>query len=317
MKLSVTPQGVVTMLLAEAIVSLFPIIARLTTLPTLFQSALRSIVLSISLLPVMATVTGAFGSITSWSWILAGVTNLLHIYSSFKGFAMTPTGPALSIFFTYPLISVIMASVWYGDYISVWSWAGILLAFAGVLWMNLGPDGVVPGEKESQWEIPMEGKVEPDPQPDSRGLSVTWEGVSWLLVSAVTEATIYIFVLHGGDILNNPLVSVFATNFWAAVPLLAYYIYDYIKAPEKAPITLAPKETGVFALANLVVGIGGLGLTFAAARMLPPGVYGVLVYTGVLFGFLYGFGLGDRLLARDIIGSLMIVAGSIIGGAQG
>jgi len=42
-----------------------------------------------------------------------------------------------------------------------------------------------------------------------------------------------------------------------------------------------------------------------------------LVYTGVLFGFLYGFGLGDRLLARDIIGSLMIVAGSIIGGAQG
>jgi drug/metabolite transporter (DMT)-like permease len=311
MKLSVTPQGVVTMLLAEAIVSLFPIIARLTTLPTLFQSALRSIVLSVSLLPVMTMVTGAFESITSWLWVFAGMVNLLHIYSSFKGFAMTPTGPALSIFFTYPLISVVMASGLFGHSTSAWSWLGILLAFAGVLWMNLGPNETSLSQKQEKSE-----QVSRD---DSTGgeVSVTWEGVSWLLVSAVTEATIYMFVLHGGDILNNPLVSVFATNFWAAIPLLAYYIYDYIKSPEKAPITTSPKETGAFALANLVIGIGGLGLMFAAARMLPPGVYGVLVYTGVLFGFLYGFGLGDRLLTRDIIGSLMIVTGSILGGRLG
>jgi drug/metabolite transporter (DMT)-like permease len=311
MKLSVTPQGIGTMLLAEAIVSLYPIVARLSTLPTLFQSALRAIVLSVSLLPIILNVNGAFGEITSWSWVFAGVTNLLHIYSSFKGFAMTPTGPALSVFFTYPLISIIMASLYYGDYVSIWSWVGIIMAFGGVLWMNLAPDGPLPGEKESEW---VEGKVEPIPQPEPGGLRVTWEGIFWLLVSAITEATIYIFVLHGGDILDNPLVSVFATNFWAAIPLLLYYVYDYIKAPEKSPIVIAPKETGALTLANLVVGIGGLGLTFAAARMLPPGVYGVLVYTGVLFGFLYGFGLGDRLHTRDIVGSLMIVAGSILGG---
>ena len=296
MKLTTSIPGILIKTLGEATNSLYPIVTRLSTLPTLAQSAIRAITVSVAILPFIITIPGVISSLFSLPWLLIGVVNLAHIFSSFKGFAMMPTGPALSIFFTYPLMAVILSTVMFGDTVSVESWICLVLGFGGVLLMNLY-------KPEQSTEHPTEQ------------LHITVEGIGWLLLSALTEAIMYLFVLYGSKLLDNPLISVFSTNAWAAIAMIVYYGYQLFTGMPCSIIENS-NESLKLVIANLFIGIGGMGMMFASARMLPPGVFSVLSFLGVVFGFIYGIGLGDALYMKDVVGSILVVIGSIIGGRK-
>jgi drug/metabolite transporter (DMT)-like permease len=348
------------MIFSEAVSSLYTVVARLSPMSEITQSSVRSVVITASLLPFLFNIPNLFNTIFSFSWIGIGLINILHIYSSFKAFRLLPSGPAMSIYFTYPILSALLAFLVLGRGLNYLSMFGILLAFIGVIMMgqihtrhkedsNDGSEPPVPlrhpsGNPGSPFSPPTRGRSGVKPiapwrlaleaptgavEPPADGLSeqqstggseilrgaikepekldITTEGIIWGLISALTEALIYIFVVSGGKMYDNFFLLMVALYFWPAI-----FGTGQLATQTESPIISYP--IGFLIIANIILGVGGLTLQNALARLMTTGSYLSFSYLGVIFGYIYGVLMGDVVVGEEIFASLLILAGSLIGG---
>lgn len=292
--------GLLGKILAEAIVTLYTVVVRTSSFSPLTQSAFRSLFIPLALLPFV----GGIGKyIFTPSWIGIGVVNLLHIISSFEGFKILPTGPAVTLYFTYPLMAIFLAYIFLGRTITYRSLIGIACAIIGVVLMNYRRTETDQGDV-----VVGNGDV-----------SMNLVGVLWILLSAFTEAILYLFIISGGAVYNNYLFTVVALYFWAGVVAFMYLLY--ISLPQKREEPSPSSEPSVFSYdtlyilaINLALGVGGMTLQHGTARVLPTGSYASLSYTGIFFAYVYGLLLGDGIQWNDIIASILIIGGSLFGG---
>ena len=151
---------------AEALVTMYTVVARTSLLSPMVQSAFRAIVIPMAILPFVPF----FGSyIFTSRWIILGIINALHIISSLEGFKVLPTGPAVTIYFTYPLLAVFLSYLLLGRDLGVSSLLGILLALSGVILLNYNTKETALLDKESS-------------------VSMNLTGIGWILISAITQA---------------------------------------------------------------------------------------------------------------------------------
>jgi drug/metabolite transporter (DMT)-like permease len=322
----VGPAGALAKIIAEGLMTLYTVIVRTSSFSPLTQSAFRSFIIPIALIPVL--IWSGLGNLIvsnlfSLPWILIGIVNLTHIISSFEGFKILPTGPAVTLYFTYPLMAVFLAYFFLNRTITYQSLIGIILAFVGTIVMQYTTNGIDTYSNPS----------------GSGKLTMNWEGIGWILVSAFTEAILYFFVIAGGSIYNNPFFTTFALYAWAGILSLGYLLYIYkdsfLPSPpntltstpspdrESSGVTkqdalppLVSYDTLYLLLANIVLGVGGKSLMYASARGLSTGSYAVLSYTGIIFAYIFGLLMGDNTNMNQIIGSILVVIGSLFGGIQ-
>lgn len=304
----------VSMIVTEAVVSLYTVVARISNMSELSQSSIRSIVVVACLLPFVLWMPGVLSSIFSWGWIYIGAVNILHIYSSFRAFRILPTGPAMSIYYTYPILSAIFAFIVLGRKLTVWSMLGIILAFIGVIMM--GQIHTRNTESKSQPIINGNGTDTPIISTANLGtsgiqdpgkLDINMEGIIWALIAALTEALIYIYVVSGSSMYNNFFVLMIALYFWPAV-----FGVGQMATQTEAPIF--SDSVGFLAGANLLLGVGGMTVQNGLARLMTTGSYLSFSYLGVVFGYIYGLLMGDSVVAEEIIASALILGGSLLGG---
>jgi drug/metabolite transporter (DMT)-like permease len=328
-------------IIAEAILSLFPVVNRLSSLSPWVISLLRMIAIS-SIFFMIAIFRGSLGGllenhIFSLTWIAMGLINFAHIWSSNEGFRIMPLGPALGIFYVYPILAVIFAWFFLGRKVSVWSWVGLLVAFAGVLWMNLASSST--SSSSSSSSINLQGSLDCPPgtsrksyttycTPDTtetfyndqnenengnKPLEVNFFGTLMITISAITEALLYIFVISGGKVFDSPLNSTFATHLWGSIPALFLLVAELQnqKPPDKNT-----QEYYAVGITNGLIGAIGMGLTYLSARHISPGMYALLTYLSIIFGFGYGsLFFSDVIQFKDIIGIGLILFGNYLGGS--
>ena len=301
--------SILAKVIAEGLVTLYTVVVRTSSFSPLIQSALRSLIIPLAIVPFLlyfgvSGISNWWSYIFSLPWIGIGIVNLLHIVSSFEGFKILPTGPAVTLYFTYPLMAIVLSVLVLGRSITYHSIIGIIVAFVGTILLQTN-------------------HVSHGDGTDNR-LTMNLPGIGWILLSAFTEAILYLFVISGGKVYNNQFFTVYALHFWAGIISLFYLLYSYTLLPlnressgvneTQSEPSLLSYDTLYILLANLLLGVGGKVLLYTSARDLSTGSYAALSYIGIVFAYIYGLFMGDGIKVNDIFASLLITFGSIYGG---
>ncbi len=252
----------VTTITSEVVLSLYPILikvvdtgldsqllARTATFATLsFALLSRSQFLKILENPLLM--------------IFLGVLNIAHIGTSYLAFQDLPAGPAMALFYTYPLWNLLFAWLIQGESIRLSTIPWFLLAFVGSL--------VVIRDIKEAFE------------PDTKKVDNTNRGIFAALMAALTEVAIYLvtrtyeqtnpfpleFQLYGGGlawlligllVTGRPVVSDFRASTW--LPLLGF---------------------------NAIIGFIGYSLRFWSVPRLSVPVFSILSFVGVFSAYAFG-----------------------------
>ena len=275
-------------LLSEATLALYPILIK--KVPTDLGTQLVSRLLTYSVLGFALArpqdIQATWGSIASGTKsTLLGAMTLAHVASSYFAFQELPAGISMSLFYSYPIFTVIGAVLGYGESFSVVDLLLVGMAFVGVLFVAY-----------SSKEEPKEG---------FQSKPLNWKGILAGLLAALTESGMYFAVREAGK-QPNPFYAVLQL-YPAALPLLLGGLYYYgQKIDFRASVWLP------MILFNSVIGFVGYCLRFYAIPRLPTIVFSVLSLVGVIASFVWGW-----VFVGEVPQLLSVVGGTMIGLAAG
>jgi drug/metabolite transporter (DMT)-like permease len=227
-------------------------------------------------------------SMFSKNGLLLSIITIIHVYTSYRGFQLLESGVAYSLFYTYPLMILLLA----GEPIH-------MIMFLAIIGVILLSNDSTSSPKESQ-NIEKGEKDKDKVETFDNTPMFPYEGYLMIALAAFTEAIIYFIVR-----------SIKTTNNWNHL-FLSYFIgtfvFSFIGFKEIAKITLT-STLSLSLLINAVIGLCGYLLRFYAATRLSPAIYAPLSYVGIIMAYVYGYMFNrERISIQKIIGTLCILA---------
>lgn len=267
---------------SEIALALYPILIK--NVPTnlftqVFSRFLTYTVLGIALAKPGELVT-ALGSSGIGSTVGLSLMNLLHVGSSYYAFKELPAGVSMSLFYTYPIFNVIGGALFFGESVTAFDIALIILAFAGVVLVSMG-------NKSEDTKDPY-----------------NWKGLLAGLTAALTETLIYFSVKSVPT--NTPFFSMIKL-YSAGVAILAAG-----SAATGTPIDFRGSVWLPMILFNVFIGFIGYCLRFYAIPLVPTVIFSLLTFIGVVASFGWGY-----LFAGEVPSTLSAVGAAVITAAVG
>ena len=302
---------VISKILSESLLSLYPVFVKNIDLPLHLQLWSRFI--------TYIVITGFFvdwgfiaKSLFSKNGLLLSVITIIHVYTSYRGFQLLESGIAYSLFYTYPLIILLVA----GEPIN----ALMFLAIIGVILLsNDLPSNNLSLQNEdyphifgnnvnknasSPKYIVKEGIQEDSEKTQSKTLDNTpmfpYEGYVMIALAASTEAIIYFIVraIQTTNNWNHLFLSYFAGTF----------LFSFIGIQDIAKITLT-STLSISLFINAIIGLCGYLLRFYATTRLSPATYAPLSYIGIVMAYVYGLVFNqEQITLQKVIGTICILA---------
>ena len=280
---------VLSKLIAESLTSLYPVIVKYIKLDILYQVWNRLLVyFLISLIFIdWSFIAKNFLNMNS---IILSIINILHIYFSYKGFLALESGISYSIFYTYPIMILLMAGI-------TWNYKNvsfISLAFIGVLLLNYS-------HYDSQ-------KNSDSAKIDSKKITM---GVIYILLAAFTEALMYFYVRRIKT--DNNWNQMFFSSYLGAFLLSVFlFIKNKDKNDDLNNKELFTNNLSKMTLLNIFIGSMGYYLRFYATYRLDPLFYSMLSYFGIFMAFIYGIIFNkEKITFTKIIGAACIIISNI------
>lgn len=267
---------------SEIALALYPILIK--NVPTslftqVFSRFLTYTILGIALAKPGELVT-ALGSSGIGSTVGLSLMNLLHVGSSYYAFKELPAGVSMSLFYTYPIFNVIGGALFFGESVTAFDIALIILAFAGVVLVSMG-------NKSEDTKDPY-----------------NWKGLLAGLTAALTETLIYFSVKSVPT--NTPFFSMIKL-YSAGVAILAAG-----SAATGTPIDFRGSVWLPMILFNVFIGFIGYCLRFYAIPLVPTVIFSLLTFIGVVASFGWGY-----LFAGEVPSTLSAVGAAVITAAVG
>ena len=267
---------------SEIALALYPILIK--NVPTslftqVFSRFLTYTVLGIALAKPGELVT-ALGSSGIGSTVGLSLMNLLHVGSSYYAFKELPAGVSMSLFYTYPIFNVIGGALFFGESVTAFDIALIILAFAGVVLVSMG------------------NKLEDTKDP------YNWKGLLAGLTAALTETLIYFSVKSVPT--KTPFFSMIKL-YSAGVAILAAG-----SAATGTPIDFRGSVWLPMILFNVFIGFIGYCLRFYAIPLVPTVIFSLLTFIGVVASFGWGY-----LFAGEVPSTLSAVITAAVGLSRG
>ena len=297
-------QAAAGVLYSETVLSLYPQLVKRLTAPLSTQVAVRCIIYSL-----MALAIGGLGALTrvfSGGWLSMvvffglGAINLLHVWTSYYAFQKLPSGVSLTMFYTYPIMNVIGAWLFFGESIGLKAIPFFALALVGV-WMVATAKGTIakPPSNEITEDFGSSGQVESG---DKDG-EFDWKGILAGLGAAATETALYLILYSlkaekGGSMFTS-LHRVYTSAAMILLPVLAG---GFVKLPEM-------KELKIMGLWNALLGFTGYAARFSAIPAVSPVIYSALSMFGIFASYIWGwlFG-GETITGKGLVGSGLVGA---------
>lgn len=275
---------VISKITAESLLSLYPTIVKNIDIP--FEMKLLTRFVPYSLISLLF-IDYKFikENLLSKAGLLLSFITMIHIYTSYKGFEGLESGVAYTIFYTYPLMILLLS----GEKISPVMLIPLLGVFLLVYESNTE-------NMESKTNVEnLEEKTQDNTTQDN---TITFS-VIMVFLAALTEALLY-FVVRDLKT-NNNWNHLFISYFFGAI-LLSGSLLTQLKQ-----FTLTTLWTTSFIL-NIFIGLFGYLLRFYATTRLEPSVYAPLSYVGIIMSHIYGLYFnGDAITWNKIIGTLLII----------
>ncbi len=291
---------IISKLLAESLLSLYPVFVKKINLPLITQLWSRFITYFI--------ISCFF---VSWNFILKNIftkygiqlfiITMIHVYTSYRAFQILDSGISFVLFYTYPIMILLLAGKGFNP-IMLFALLGVYLLSNNNLLTSSN------NYKEN------DNKNKETDNKDSEKETFKYEGLIMILLAALTEAMIYFIVrnIKTDNHWNHLLLSYGG----GAIILSIYLLYKYINTDsniESYEINIKNNNLYISLIINGCIGLFGYLLRFYAMSHLNPSIYAPLSYFGIIMAFVYGITLNNETInIQKIIGSLLIIISSII-----
>jgi drug/metabolite transporter (DMT)-like permease len=254
--------------IAESLLSLYPILLKLNPLP-----------ISAHILSRFGTYTASAGALASpgdWNqtWgslnsvlmtFLSGLMTIVHVGSSYVSYRHLEAGNALALFYIYPFLNVLGGILFYGETLALHLVPLFLLAFAGVLLIGASENETPSSELQKNRNVKL--------------------GISMALLSALTETLIYFVVKTSSRL--NPYVSMLQLYSAGFIGLVGFEAYKGF--PSFSGVGLEWSKWLQLIAFNVFIGFFGHVLQFYSIPKLATAIFSLLAFIGVGAG--YGWGL--------------------------
>jgi len=185
-----------------------------------------------------------------------GLLNLVHVGSSYKAFSDLTAGNAMALFYTYPVMNLIAASIALGETIAplTWMWMGVALLGAVLI-----------------------------AQPSGRGWTLI--GVAAALLAAATETGIYMWFrdLPKETLPWKRMMEMYGGSFllWGGLALTGLW--------KAGSGSLSVSSALTMVLFNLFIGFVGYGLRFFTIPKVSTVAFSALSFFGIVSAYLFGW----------------------------
>lgn len=269
----------------ELVLSLYPILLKNVNTNLFTQTLARFLVF-----PVLALVFGTTNDFTSiWGspyeafvGILHGILNLGHVIVSYISFKELPAGSAISLFYLYPIINVIIGAIAFNETFPIHT---IILLFISLIGTYL---------------IASSNLDKNDPSKHKK----TIIGIVMALLAAVTESIIFFFVRSNTDASKSPFYTVNHLYPAGLALLLFYGIKSHKNILDMNLMTWA-KLLGF----NALLGFTGYIARFYSIPKISTLLFSMLSFVGVISAYIWGSIFADeKITPKGITGGLMIAS---------
>lgn len=278
---------IISKLISESLLSLYPIFVKFINLPLITQLWSRFFTYML--------ISSFF---IDWSFIknnilkkysiLLIITTLIHVYTSYRGFQLLDSGTSYILFYTYPIMIILFA---YKQLYPI-----MLLSIIGVYILT---------KKEYENKDSEKRTVEYKER-------FKYEGLLMIFIAAITEAAIYFIVRNIKT--TNHWNHLFISYSLVAILLSIYFIKDIDINSIKNININSIKEINLYnnvtisLIINGFIGLFGYMLRFFAMYNLSPMIYAPLSYFGVIMAYIYGIVFNNEILnINKIIGTILVI----------
>ena len=228
-----------------------------------------------------------FSSLISPGFIAISIINLIHIYSSYAGFAILDAGISMTTFYSYPIIQVFLSNLFLGaPKITPTILLSMFGCFLGVAILNA--DSIQRFIQEK-----TESKK-----------SKEFEGYLFIGIAALTEAIISVFYKKAD--LKNAFTSLYTLYAPGLIFLLAY-LFAFPSKTSK--ISLLPSKISILPIIFYNMLIGGMGymLRLYSVTKIDMKWFSALSFTSAVSAFALGnFFLGEEIKLQHWIGTAIM-----------
>lgn len=261
------------MLIGGLLLSLYPVLVK-TTNTSLSVQVLSRLLVTVAVsyflltIPVSSAVTPAY--------IMVSLLYLAHIYTSYIGFRSLDVGVALTLFYIYPLLNLLLSGRMTLAVVPYY-----VACLLGVLLISIGVNRSQPAKTSG---------------------SFAW-GVFAIGLAALTESLIYIFY-KSYQRETNPFNMLFTLCLVGALVMTAGFFTGYF------PSTMPVDRPTLWKLigANLLLGVIGYAMRFYGLPLLSVEWYSILSFVNVIFGYLVGhYFLGEPITGWHVAGTALIL----------
>jgi drug/metabolite transporter (DMT)-like permease len=245
---------------SEVALALYPLLIKLvdTNLQTQILARFLTFGGLAALLAKPSALTRTWGSIAGATKSIAlGTLTLSHVAASYYAFERLPAGPAMALFYTYPILNLIAGALFFGESISALSILFCALAVVGVLLVAYGTES-----PENEKEI-------------------RWDGVASALAAAATETGMYFAVKTAKD--ADAYASILELYPGALVGLGLWFFLS------KQPVDFRASSWGPMLAFNTIIGFIGYALRYYAIPKVSTAVFSILSFVGVSASFIFGW----------------------------
>lgn len=265
-------------ILSEIALALYPILIK--TVPTNLETQVISRFLTYTVLGLFfsntADIADVFLKPDGFLYTCSlSLLNIVHIGSSYYAFQQLPAGTGMTLFYMYPIFTMMIAVLVLGEKATLFQALLIAVAFTGVYLVSLG------SKQESK-----------DPY--------NWKGILAGLFAAITETLIY-FAVKGAPT-KTPFHAVLRLYSVGLVALLGLFGSKIqLDASVWLPMTLF----------NTCIGFLGYCLRFYTIPRLPTFLFSLLTFIGVVASFGWGYLFVNEIPTSYSIAGSALITGAV------
>lgn len=209
--------------------------------------------------------------------LLMGALNAIHIFSSFYAYSQLPTTVSIPLFYIYPLINVLLSTIFLKTPFEINTLPWLLCSFMGTILIVL----------------------------QKGALSFSPTGIVSILVAALAESLIYI--VYKSKYEPNEFQGLFHLYCGGLIAVLLARATNFIE-----PFDFKPEIWQKLTLVNTLVGFIVFSIIAYSIPFMSPELFASLAFFGVLSAYIFGkIGNEDKPSIPTMLGTAMILISAL------
>ena len=244
-------------------------------------------------------------SLSFSSGLIMGLVNIIHIISSYMCFNILSSGVGYSIFYIYPIFTLLGRTLIYNEKIDIINYIYIIIAIIGVylIYKNKPNTSLEPPQNENE----SNNDQNQNENSLNQILNIKNKNIGFVagIVSALTESIIY-FMVKDDIVSASPFIQLLKTYLLGGILSIIYLIKNLNS------IDLDYHYWITIILFNSIIGFLGYLFRFIMIPRLSTLLFNSLIFIGVIFSYLWGYILSKEPITYSNLSGTVLILMAIV-----